>query len=70
MEGIAGTEGESDIALRKRLAVPNDRRMWDIFRAFDRGWTIAEVQEPTKMDPWFLRQFAEIVELKREAAIA
>jgi carbamoyl-phosphate synthase large subunit len=69
-EGIAGTEGESDTALRKRLAVPNDRRMWDIFRALDRGWTIEQVQEPTRMDPWFLRQFAEIVELKREAAIA
>ena len=69
-EGIAGTEGESDTALRKRLAVPNDRRMWDIFRALDRGWTIEQVQEPTRMDPWFLRQFAEIVELKREAAKA
>ena len=70
MEGIAGTEGESDAALRKRLAVPNDRRMWDVFRALDRGWTIEQVHEPTNMDPWFLQQFAEIVELKREAAAA
>src|SRR6267378_826057 len=66
-EGIAGTEGESDTALRKRLAVPNDRRMWDIFRALDRGWTVEQVREPTNIDPWFLRQFAEIVELRREA---
>src|SRR5215471_10958351 len=66
-EGIAGTEGESDASLRNRLAVPNDRRMWDIFRALDRGWTIEQVHEPTKIDPWFLRQFAEIVELRREA---
>ncbi len=68
MEGIAGTEGESDASLRKRLAVPNDRRMWDVFRALDRGWTIEQVHEPTRMDPWFLRQFAEIVELKQLAA--
>jgi carbamoyl-phosphate synthase large subunit len=68
MEGIAGTEGESDASLRKRLAVPNDRRMWDVFRALDRGWTIDQVHEPTRMDPWFLRQFAEIVELKQLAA--
>ena len=66
-EGIAGTEGESDASLRKRLAVPNDRRMWDVFRALDRGWTIQQVHEPTNIDPWFLRQFAEIVELKRLA---
>ena len=26
-------------ALRKRLAIPHDRRMWDLFRALDRGWT-------------------------------
>jgi len=68
MEGIAGTEGESDASLRKRLAVPNDRRMWDVFRALDRGWTIEQVHEPTRMDPWFLRQFAEIVDLKQLAA--
>ena len=66
-EGIAGTEGESDASLRKRLAVPNDRRMWDIFRALDRGWTVEQVREPTNMDPWFLQQFAEIVDLKRTA---
>ncbi len=69
-EGIAGTEGESDAALRKRLAVPNDRRMWDVFRALDRGWTVEQVHEPTNIDQWFLRQFAEIVELRREAAAA
>src|SRR4249920_3816774 len=66
-EGIAGTEGESDASLRKRLAVPNDRRMWDIFRALDRGWTVQQVHEPTNVDPWFLQQFAEIVALKRLA---
>src|SRR4249920_3324519 len=66
-EGIAGTEGESDASLRKRLAVPNDRRMWDIFRALDRGWTVEQVHEPTNIDPWFLQQFAEIVALKRLA---
>jgi carbamoyl-phosphate synthase large subunit len=66
-EGIAGGDGESDAALRKKLAVPNDRRMWDIFRALDRGWTAEQVHECTKIDPWFLRQFVEIVELRRTA---
>src|SRR5262252_6171552 len=65
-EGIAGAD-DNDAALRKKLVVPNDRRMWDVFRALDRGWTVEEVHECTKIDPWFLRQFTEIVEMRREA---
>ncbi len=58
---------EDDLALRKRLAVPHDRRMWDIFRALNRGWAIDQIHELTKIDRWFLRQFAEIRDLRREA---
>src|SRR5438309_42562 len=35
--GATGDAGE-DTGLRKRLSVPHDRRMWDLFRAIDRGW--------------------------------
>jgi carbamoyl-phosphate synthase large subunit len=66
-EGIAAGDGDNDVALHKRLAVPNDRRMWDVFRALDRGWTVEQVHDCTKIDPWFLRQFAQIVEMRREA---
>src|SRR5438034_2032682 len=59
---------EDDGALRKRLAVPSDRRMWDVFRALNRGWSIDQVEELTKIDRWFLQQFAEIVELRQAAA--
>ena len=55
-------------ALRKRLAIPSDRRMWDLFRAIDRGWPLEQIHELTKIDPWFLRQFAEIAEMRRAAA--
>src|SRR5439155_7892877 len=61
-------DDESDTSLRKRLAVPNDRRMWDIFRALGRGWTAEQVHEATKIDPWFLQQFVEIVQLRHRAA--
>jgi carbamoyl-phosphate synthase large subunit len=57
-----------DTALRKRLAVPNDRRLWDLFRAIDRGWPVEQLHELTKMDPWFLKQFVEIADLRRRAA--
>src|SRR5204862_4482585 len=59
---------EDDGALRKRLAVPSDRRMWDLFRALGRGWTVEQIHEITKIDPWFLRQFAEIRDMQRSAA--
>ena len=58
-------EYEDDGSLRKRLVVPNDRRMWELFRAIDRGWTIEQIHDATKIDPWFLRQFAEIHEMRQ-----
>jgi carbamoyl-phosphate synthase large subunit len=58
---------EDDVLLRKRLSVPHDRRMWDLFRALERNWSVEQLHELTKIDPWFLRQFAEIGEMRREA---
>jgi carbamoyl-phosphate synthase large subunit len=60
---------EDESALRKRLVVPNDRRMWALFRALRRGWTIETLHELTKIDPWFLQQFAEIEQLRRMATL-
>ena len=62
-------DDEDETALRKRLVVPNDRRMWAIFRALRRGWTVETIHELTKIDRWFLQQFAEIVELYNMAAL-
>jgi carbamoyl-phosphate synthase large subunit len=59
---------EDDAALRKRLAVPHDRRMWDLFRALRRGWSIEQLHEITRIDRWFLRQFAELCDLRQLAA--
>ncbi|HEV8348573.1 MAG TPA: carbamoyl-phosphate synthase large subunit [Vicinamibacterales bacterium] len=61
---------EDDAGLRKRLAIPSDRRMWDLFRAIDRGWNLDDIHQATKIDPWFLRQFAEIAAMRRNAAAA
>ena len=58
-----------EAALQRELSVPTDRRMWAVFRALDRGWTVEELHELTKIDPWFLTQFSQIVELIRSAAL-
>jgi carbamoyl-phosphate synthase large subunit len=60
---------EDETSLRRRLVVPSDRRVWDLFRAIRRGWSLKTLHELTKIDPWFLQQFAEIVELRDVAAM-
>jgi carbamoyl-phosphate synthase large subunit len=60
-------EEEDESSLRQKLVVPSDRRMWALFRALVRGWDIAAIHDLTKIDPWFLRQFADIVELRKMA---
>ena len=60
---------DDESALRQRLMVPSDRRMWALFRALDKGWTIEAIHELTKIDPWFLQQFREIVELRKMAGL-
>ena len=62
-------DSEDETALRKRLVVPNDRRIWALFRALRRGWSAETLHELTKIDPWFLRQFVEIEELRRMSAL-
>jgi hypothetical protein len=49
--------------LQQALGIPTDRRMWAVFRALDRGWSIDEVHRLTNIDRWFLTQFQEIVAL-------
>ena len=66
-DDVATVEDEG--ALQRELSIPNDRRMWALFRALDRGWTVAQLHELTKIDPWFLTQFSQIVELCRSAGL-
>ncbi len=66
-EGLTAEEEEG--ALQRELSIPNDRRMWAVFRALERGWTVDELHALTKIDPWFLTQFSQIVELQRSAAL-
>ncbi len=71
-EGLLLTQSsddEDDSSLRKKLVVPNDRRMWALFRALERGWTVEQLHELTKIDPWFLQQFSQISELRRIAGM-
>ena len=64
--GAAGPQ-EDDVSLQQALGIPTDRRMWAVFRALERGWPLDEIHRLTHIDPWFLTQFQQIVELARAA---
>ncbi len=49
-----------DDGLRQQLRTPHDRRMWAVFEAFARGWSVGDLHDLTRIDPWFLTRFEEI----------
>src|SRR5262245_1204659 len=36
---------DEDAELRRKLVIPHDRRMWDLFRALDLGWDVEKLHE-------------------------
>src|SRR5678810_1031980 len=50
--------------LEKELGEPGPERIWYVGDAFENGFTLDEVYGLTKIDPWFLDQVEEIVELE------
>jgi carbamoyl-phosphate synthase large subunit len=60
---------DGDGALQRDLSVPSDRRMWAVFRALSRGMAVEQIHGFTKIDPWFLMQFAQLVELSQAAGL-
>jgi carbamoyl-phosphate synthase large subunit len=62
-----GADKEVDLeTLRLKLAVPNAERIFYIGQAFAKGASLDEVFELTKIDRWFLRNVAEIVEAQKK----
>jgi carbamoyl-phosphate synthase large subunit len=50
--------------LEKELGDPGPERIWYVGDAFENGFTLEEVHRLTHIDPWFLDQIQEIVELE------
>jgi len=55
----------TDEQLRRRLVVPSAERLHDLWVAFERGLSVEELAELTRIDRWFLHQMGEIVEHER-----
>src|SRR5213083_2610897 len=62
--GLCGDGANKDVdaeTLRLKLAIPNAERIFFIAQAFQKGASIDEVYDLTKIDKWFLRNLADLV---------
>src|SRR5690606_32880450 len=50
--------------LQVELGEPGPERIWYVGDAFAQGFTLAEVHNITRIDPWFLAQIKEIVDIE------
>src|SRR5437867_5710384 len=56
--------------IAQKLSVPNAERVFFIRHALRAGFTIEEIFQLTKIDPWFLSQIKELVDFEEELAAA
>ena len=57
-------EQPSDDQIRAKLATPTNERVWHLRYAMKSGMSIAEIYELSSIDPWFLDQLSQIVEME------
>ena len=53
-------------ALSRTLRVPNELRILALRSAYMAGWSTAEIQAATNIDPWFLENIRELCDFERE----
>ncbi|MEE2665441.1 MAG: carbamoyl-phosphate synthase large subunit [Myxococcota bacterium] len=68
--GLERPDIESDADLWQNIDVPCPGRLWAMAEALRRGATTRELHERSKIDPWFLRNLAEIVRMETSLSAA
>jgi carbamoyl-phosphate synthase large subunit len=64
VSGFARTDLD-DARIKEKLLTPDPDRIFYVKRALDLGWTHDEIHRMTGIDPWFLDQMQQIVDLER-----
>jgi carbamoyl-phosphate synthase large subunit len=59
-------EDVSDDELQRKLARPNSQRFSYLTYALQHGVPISEIYRLSRIDPWFLEQLQEVMEIQRE----
>jgi len=62
----AGSSAQEKDALIRAMRTPNRERLFQIAQAFRLGASVEEINEATGIDPWFLRQMREIIQMEGE----
>jgi carbamoyl-phosphate synthase large subunit len=58
------SEENIEETLRRELSLPGSDRLWYVADAFRYGFSFEDVQRLTHIDPWFLIQIQEIIEIE------
>ena len=64
----APADMDETIFLHEKLAVPGTDRLWWMGEALRAGWSEEKVFDVTKVDSWFVRELAAIIELEQSLA--
>jgi carbamoyl-phosphate synthase large subunit len=59
-------EDISDDELQRKLARPNSHRFSYITYALQHDWPISEIYRLSRIDPWFLSQLQEVMDIQKE----
>ena len=60
--GLDGKDKPMDDAtLKKSLITPTPERLFSLSVAIQRGWSVEEIHELSKIDPWFLTQLTNMI---------
>jgi len=59
-----GPVSEDPESLKARLAKPSSNRLFELRRAMLAGLSEVDIQEASRIDPWFLRQIRELVDFE------
>ena len=55
-----------DEKLVRKLSVPSQGRLYYVRYAFKMGWSLERIHDLSKIDPWFLDQFAQLCAFEEE----
>jgi carbamoyl-phosphate synthase large subunit len=69
-KGLEESEGRrpTKAEIESKLAVPNSRRIFYLRHALMAGFSIEAIYAATRIDPWFLHQLRQIVEMEKAIA--
>ncbi|HRX69786.1 MAG: carbamoyl-phosphate synthase large subunit [Gammaproteobacteria bacterium] len=65
-EVLDGNPADPHKILKQELGVPGAQRLWYVAEAFRLGYSVEMLYELTRIDPWFLTQIEELIQLAGE----